>query len=411
MKAAVKWQARPLSARNALRQLLFRVSARHRCPFRVHVLLSARRELNGGALSVTSCIGPAELVGSTFTANYAGGSGGAISAQQCPMRLQGCSFEGNAAASFHGGAVFASSIAQNDSITVASSNFTRNTAGARGDGGGLYVSAPAVVLRDLHCSSNSAPTGSGGAVAMLGCSDALLFSGGYANNSASSGGGAYLTRNTLVQVLGAAFERNTASGSGGGLRVDGCRLVLTNGTRFAENRATRGGAMSVQPAAALSYGSLALMPYNMANQSVADMQSVLDGVSAPGRSLLSQRTAWGRQQVKQEHRQGRALRSSGSTGSVRRPLHRQRRLQQQVPNATTVEASAQQLLLDAQAFPADALASGVGVLVVGGVLEGNSAAVAGGGLHVDSGMGAVVLDGVRVSSVTARCARSFVHVP
>ncbi len=53
--------------------------------------------------------------------------------------------------------------------------------------------------------------------------------------------------------------------------------------------------------------------------------------------------------------------------------------------------------MDASTFPA--LASGAGVLTVGGVLEGNSAAVAGGGLHVDGGVWVVVLDGIRVSGL------------
>ncbi len=66
-------------------------------------ILSAHRKRNDGAMCVTSsCIGAAELVGSTFKVNYSGVSGGPMVAQQCPMRVQGFSFGETMATSVYG---------------------------------------------------------------------------------------------------------------------------------------------------------------------------------------------------------------------------------------------------------------------------------------------------------------------
>lgn len=363
--------------------------------------LLPRRELNGGAISSASCLGPAVLNGTTFQHNLAGGSGGALSAQQCAMAVDNSTFTNNTAASFHGGALFLTTNVPGDDIVLTNSHFTSNAAGARGDGGGAYVSAPTIILGELQCRNNSAAQGSGGAVAVFNSESALLYGGSYTNNSATTGGGAYITRNTVAQVLGAAFERNVASTSGGGMRVDGCRLLVANGTRFTDNMATRGGAVSLQPA--VPRGPSSSYPTAVNNGTGALLLSTFFGMSEPGQRLL-------RGLVAESGMQPVLTRRAALTGSVGRSggtvtkrgrqglvgLASRRRLQQ---GKQWPESYAD----DPAALVGLAMASGVGVLGVRWELYGNEAAVAGGGLHVDGGAGDVVLDGLKVRGRAMGC--------
>ncbi len=315
------------------------------------------------------------------------------------MALTNSTFTNNTAVSFHGGALFLTTNVPGDSIVVTNSHFTSNAAGSRGDGGGAYASAPTIILGELQCWNNSATQGSGGGVAVFNSETALLYGGSFSDNSATTGGGAYLTRNTLAQVLGPAFERNSASASGGGLRVDGCRLLLTNGTRFTDNRATRGGAASLQPAVPRAGSSS--FPTAVSNGTGALLLGTFAGMSEPGQRLLRGLVA---ERVLQPVMTRRAALTSRNTGGS---VGSSTGCSYIGSSSDAIGLASRRRLQQAQRWPescADdpavlvglAMASGVGVLGVRWELYGNQAAVAGGGLHVDGGSGDVVLDGVKV---------------
>ncbi len=120
----------------------------------------------GGAISMEG--GNAAIAGSTFTSNSASG-GGAIgifsnSNFTVVMSIDRCTFNGNAASSFSGGAIVVESLNTGSSVTIKNATFTGNTAtGSNGQGSAVYIGAAPVTITNCTIAGNTA-AGSGGAV-------------------------------------------------------------------------------------------------------------------------------------------------------------------------------------------------------------------------------------------------------
>ncbi|KAG2484483.1 hypothetical protein HYH03_016715 [Edaphochlamys debaryana] len=166
--------------------------------------------------------------GSTLAGNTAGGSGGALAvAAGDSIRLEGGSFEGNAAYGGGGGAVAALAPAV-----------------PRASGARLWVEGASF-------GGNLAPTGSGGAVLAAAGSVVQLYGCELYDNAAAVDGGAVAcSAADGVLLQSCTLTGNLALGSGGGLSAAGCGVVGLNASALRGNVATRGGALGVSQAPA-----------------------------------------------------------------------------------------------------------------------------------------------------------------
>ncbi|KAG2484485.1 hypothetical protein HYH03_016717 [Edaphochlamys debaryana] len=166
--------------------------------------------------------------GSTLAGNTAGGSGGALAvAAGGSIRLEGGSFEGNAAYGGGGGAVAALAPAV-----------------PRASGARLWVEGASF-------GGNLAPTGSGGAVLAAAGSVVQLYGCELYDNAAAVDGGAVAcSAADGVLLQSCTLTGNLALGSGGGLSAAGCGVVGLNASALRGNVATRGGALGVSQAPA-----------------------------------------------------------------------------------------------------------------------------------------------------------------
>ena len=122
----------------------------------------------GGGSAITVEGGTATVSDSTFTGN-SGPSGGAIyiysnSTFKVGMSIDRCTFNGNAAVPFSGGAIAVVLLNSGSSVSITNDTFTGNSAtGATGQGSAIYVGASPVTITNCTISGNNAAAG-GGAV-------------------------------------------------------------------------------------------------------------------------------------------------------------------------------------------------------------------------------------------------------
>lgn len=191
-----------------------------------------------------------ESVDDTFSGNaidtytLPGMSGGAISlASRGTLRAEGTTFEDNLA--YTGGAIWA---ARGAEITLASVSFEGNRAFEAG--GALFGSDDASVdATDTRFEANLAEEGDGGAIHLQ--TDVLLtLAGGelVANTTGGDGGAIFVRQGGTVTLSELVFEENSApDGSGGALAASDVVALSVADTRFTGNSAySRGGAVSLE---------------------------------------------------------------------------------------------------------------------------------------------------------------------
>lgn len=121
---------------------------------------------SGGAISMEG--GNASVADSTFSGNSALGSGAievfSNATFRVVMSIDRCTFNGNSASSYSGGAIGVEDLNAGSSVTIRNSTFTGNTAtAANGQGAAIYIGAPPVTITNCTIAGNTT-AGSGGAV-------------------------------------------------------------------------------------------------------------------------------------------------------------------------------------------------------------------------------------------------------
>lgn len=122
----------------------------------------------GGGSAITVEGGNATVSDSTFTGNT-GPSGGAIfiygnSTFKVSMSIDRCTFNGNSAVPYYGGAIAVESLNAGSNVSITNDTFNGNTAtGPTGQGSAIYVGASPVTIANCTIAGNNAVAG-GGAV-------------------------------------------------------------------------------------------------------------------------------------------------------------------------------------------------------------------------------------------------------
>jgi hypothetical protein len=120
----------------------------------------------GGGSAITVEGGNAAISDSTFTGN-SGPSGGAIfiygnSTFKISMSIDRCTFNGNAAVPFIGGAIAVEVLNAGSNVSITNDTFNGNTAtGPTGQGSAIYVSAAPVTITNCTIAGNSAASAGG----------------------------------------------------------------------------------------------------------------------------------------------------------------------------------------------------------------------------------------------------------
>ena len=184
---------------------------------------SGTAEGNGGALYM-QLAKKFTVTDSTFIANTARGDGGAvfISEAKRSSSVTGCLFEKNKGSS--GGSMHV----ENSIVHVTQSTFLGNTASV--SGGGVYLKNSRTMFAFCSVQQNRAVEGSGGAIYILssvsGSPDLMLNGTELTHNYASLSGGGILATSTRIEASHSIFLSNTAfSGSGGALGINAGSIV------------------------------------------------------------------------------------------------------------------------------------------------------------------------------------------
>lgn len=204
---------------------------------------------DGGAVYLVDADWPS--TDDTFTANEAGGWGGAASVSGGSITLQGTEATGNVAAFAGGGFIvrFANELSMTDAlissnitttgpggglftldtnpVTLEDSDFIRNSA-LDGEGGGVRIDSAIVTVDSCLFEGNVAAGlgGTGGALSLDG-SPSTLTDAEIRNNTATYGGGVFMTYVQPGVFVGGEVAGNEATNSGGGLYAAGSFLDLT----------------------------------------------------------------------------------------------------------------------------------------------------------------------------------------
>jgi hypothetical protein len=133
-----------------------------------HCLFQNNTTTSGTGAAISMEGGIASIADSTFSGNTAAGSGAidifSNNVFKVVMSIDRCTFNGNAATSFGGGAINVESLNTGSSVTITDSTFTGNTAmGSNGQGSAIYIGAAPVTITNCTIAGNSAAT-AGGAV-------------------------------------------------------------------------------------------------------------------------------------------------------------------------------------------------------------------------------------------------------
>jgi len=199
-----------------------------------------------GAAIANDGAGTVVVDGTTLSKNIAAGDGGAISNKAGDVTVTGSTFAANAA---HDGGAIYNDGALDGRVTVRGSEFSLNSASARGgaiEGGGTGT----VTVVDGAFSKNSADD-LGGAISSSDKASMTIVSSSFTENSGLSGGGFANEGAGVVTVENSTFTKNTAfagiilaSGEGGGMHSNSGGEVTISGGAFTGNQARSGGGLS-----------------------------------------------------------------------------------------------------------------------------------------------------------------------
>ena len=187
---------------------------------------------NGGFLHISQA-GDADIDMGSFTGNIAGNEGGALWNGGGLMTVDGATITGNTAAGVNahegGGGIFN----QGGTLTITDTTIDNNTAtGAAGSGGGIFNNAGGILsVTGGTISGNSAIRAGGGIEdrsLVEGGTDPLETAGSITltdiamnnnsvGNSPGNGGGLHATGPTVIDISGATITGNSAAREGGGL--------------------------------------------------------------------------------------------------------------------------------------------------------------------------------------------------
>ena len=195
----------------------------------------------GGAIyfaAASAALKTLEIMRSTFEANRAGASGGAlhiVTVHLVNIDIDGCMFDGNGAEKAGGAALLRNS----GGIAQRNTTWRRNSAGLGG----------AVMLTNgARFTAKPVSDGSG--------NEDPETRNLFAENSAVDGGGLMCAGCGTMLLRNVNFERNRARRAGGGLFVlDSSRDVRIEESRFHDNVAMHGGGAALRSAASVTFGS------------------------------------------------------------------------------------------------------------------------------------------------------------
>ncbi|KAG2445388.1 hypothetical protein HXX76_000010 [Chlamydomonas incerta] len=208
---------------------------------------------SGGAAFLSSCRGSSDIVQSSFTANTAVGTGGALLIMACPLAVTNTLFQQNQAGA-SGGAIRAvhrrssnTPISALPELSLTGCQLAGNLA-TGGDGGGVMGTGVRVRMAHMNVTGNRAPSGRGGACCVLNNAYLNISSSVFSLNSALDGGAVGASLTGLVEVRAAGFIGNSATRRGGAMSIAECDCVtVARNSRFDSNSAMHGGALHAQP--------------------------------------------------------------------------------------------------------------------------------------------------------------------
>jgi hypothetical protein len=227
-----------------------------------------RSQGNGGALSLLGVHANTHVSNSTFVDCKSALSGGAMSISDhltypsapvlSTVKVESCTFEGNAASQ---GGAFA--VSAGSSVTIQNSKIQNNTASQ--EGGALAVSGSSVTIQSSQFNDNMAAQ-EGGALAVATGSSVTIQSSQFKDNTASQEGGALVVATgSSVTIQSSQFHDNTASQEGGALAVAGSSVTIQS-SQFNDNMAAQeGGALAVATGSSVTIQS-SQFNHNMAAQ-------------------------------------------------------------------------------------------------------------------------------------------------
>lgn len=221
---------------------------------------------NGGGLHITGA-GTAEITGGTVNNNTAAAEGGGLWNGSGTMEITGTTISQNTASgiaadnggggiyNLNGGtltienATISNNAANGTSgsgggilndvgamLTISDSNISGNTSNRAG--GGIENNAGTITLTDVNITGNTTfnSPGNGGGIHITGAGTANITDGTVSNNTAGAEGGGLWNGTGTMTVNGTTISANTASGAGadqggGGIyNLNGGNLVVTNAT-------------------------------------------------------------------------------------------------------------------------------------------------------------------------------------
>ncbi|MBW1878247.1 MAG: hypothetical protein JRJ84_07800, partial [Deltaproteobacteria bacterium] len=196
----------------------------------------------GGAIR---CHGSATIERTTFDANVASGSGGAIWTSGCALEIRDDSVFSSNSSDGEGGAL---SLGEGTTATVTDASFLDNGAWSGGSGGAIRISGSTLTITDTSFSDNEADM-QGGAIFGENGSTLTLIGATFVENICYGGDGGAIRNGGAggsVTVTGSSFLWNLAEGSGGALYATNGDVTISKSEFIANEAVTaNGGAVSV----------------------------------------------------------------------------------------------------------------------------------------------------------------------
>ena len=238
-------------------------------------------DLEGAGMGASD-IGSLTVSGTTFSGNVAAQSA-ALAVATSTATVTGSHFDGNVASSGSGGVMIAGDAA----VTITDCDMVGNSADA-GQGGAVLVTGSSLSATNLRLEDNSA--GDGGAFACSGAG--ASFTGETiamtANVASSSGGGAAALAGCSLAFTGSALSNNMAGTSGGGLAVGAASSLTLTASSVSNNTAGGdladghgGGGLFLAPTASATFDTVQML-FNSAAAGCGGGVLVTNGVLSLG---------------------------------------------------------------------------------------------------------------------------------
>ncbi|MCD7947824.1 MAG: S-layer homology domain-containing protein, partial [Oscillospiraceae bacterium] len=223
---------------------------------------------NGGGLFIGTSV-TFQMTGGEISGNTATSGGGIYVNTSAIATVTDGAISGNTAT--NGGGVFAASTS---SVALKADTMISGNHAAT-SGGGVYANAATVSIEDGAIFGNTATTGYGAGVCLLGSAGTYTMSGGIigstdttmipGNTAGTNGGGLYLGAGVSFDLTGGEISGNTADGNGGGIYAYGATVIMDDGSISGNTATVNGGGIGSTSGSTLDMKQGAISGNNAAN--------------------------------------------------------------------------------------------------------------------------------------------------